>query len=66
MTTRNKSGAAPEQPFSYLTRGPTGMSGVIIEQLNSDDHIRCVRKSTLFHVGVVYQNYAPEMKLYCF
>ena len=40
---RSKSGVAPEPPFSYLTRGPTGMSGVIIEQLNSDDHIRCVR-----------------------
>ena len=44
---RSKSGVTPEPPFSYLVRGPAGMSGVIIEQLNSDDHIRYMQRAKL-------------------
>lgn len=47
--------AAPRQPFDFLVAGPTGMSGVIIEQLTSDEHIKLMDKAVL----VLYDEEVP-------
>jgi hypothetical protein len=47
VTRRDRSGDPVSLPFGYLVLGPSGMSGVIIEQLNSDDHIAFMERATL-------------------